>query len=150
MSGLTVIVHHLPAPQGSKRHVGGGRMIESSQQVAGYRDAVAAAALAARDGAPTLEGPLTLTVTFTLPRPDGHYGTGRNAGRLLPSAPTHPSIHPDLDKLLRATLDALDEDTKTIRNDSRIVEITTRKVYPGGHLDALDTPGAIIHLQTQD
>ena len=94
MSTLTVIVHHLPAPQGSKRHVGDGRMIESSQHVAGYRDAVTAATLHARqqNGTDTLDGPLGLTVTFTLPRPAGHYRTA--AGKTDQCCPPHRHTPP--------------------------------------------------------
>ena len=54
-------------------------------------------------------------------------------------------MKPDLDKLERATLDGL-ADGGALRDDSRIVAITAVKTYPGGHLDALDTPGAVITL----
>jgi Holliday junction resolvase RusA-like endonuclease len=40
-------------------------------------------------------------------RPKGHYGTGRNAGELRPSAPAWKATYPDLDKIARAALDAL-------------------------------------------
>ena len=41
---LTVIVYGTPAPQGSKRHVGHGRMIEQSKRVKPWRNDVKAAA----------------------------------------------------------------------------------------------------------
>jgi hypothetical protein len=40
MTLLRVDVYGLPAPQGSKRHVGGGRMIEASKKVGPWREAV--------------------------------------------------------------------------------------------------------------
>lgn len=51
--------------------------------------------------------PVVLEMTFYRPRNKGHYGTGRNAGVLKDSAPTHPPVKPDVDKLTRAILDAL-------------------------------------------
>lgn len=149
MSALTVIVNHLPAPQGSHTRNAAGAVYDSNKNVKSYRAEVTAATLAARNGAPTLEGPVALTVTFTLPRPVGHHGSGRNAGQLRQRAPAHPGVKPDLDKLLRATLDGL-TDGGAFLDDSRIVAITAVKAYPGGHLDALDTPGAVIHLQPQE
>lgn len=82
-----------PAPQGSKRHVGGGRMIEASKKVGPWRRAVAEAALALGDHKP-LDGPLEADVTFYLPRP-------KSVKRALPHVP------PDLDKLVRGLFDAL-------------------------------------------
>ena len=40
-------VEGIPRPQGSKRHVGNGRMVEASKHTAGWRKAVSQAALAA-------------------------------------------------------------------------------------------------------
>ena len=54
-----------------------------------------------------LDGPVIVTVDFYLPRPKSHYGTGRNAGALKPSAPAEHLTMPDLDKLTRAVGDAL-------------------------------------------
>lgn len=48
-------------------------------------------------------------VTFHLPRPKGHYRTGANAHLLRDSAPEQPSVKPDLDKLVRSTMDGLSE-----------------------------------------
>src|SRR5690606_26788393 len=115
---LMVRVYGIPAPQGSKRHVGGGRMIESSKKVGPWREAVKSAVLAVTGGAPTtLDGePVEIAMTFYLPRPKSHYGTGRNAGRVRDSAPTEPTTKPDLDKLVRSTLDAL-TDVGVLRDD---------------------------------
>lgn len=100
-----VRVPGLPRPQGSKRHVGNGRMVESSPHVGPWRERVALAARAAHGG--QLDGALHVTVCFSLPRPKGHYRTGRNAHMLRDGAPDYPTTRPDLDKLTRAILDAL-------------------------------------------
>lgn len=75
----------LPAPQGSKRHVGEGRMVESSKRVKPWRRQVAAA-YRDHDFGDVLDGPVSVTVDFYLPRPKSHYGTGRNAGALVGAA----------------------------------------------------------------
>lgn len=126
-----------PAPQGSKRHVGGGRMIESSKAVRPWRDAVKTAALAEmflrleRDtGAPVFGRgvPVTLSVRFYMKRPVSHYGTGRNAGVLKPSAPFAPTWVPDLSKLVRSTEDAI-TDAGVWHDDSQVVTTYARKLY---------------------
>ena len=48
MGALTFRVYGTPAPQGSKRHVGRGVMVESSKKVAPWRQDVVAAAAAGR------------------------------------------------------------------------------------------------------
>ena len=102
---VSFTVHGLPAPQGSKRHVGRGVMVESSKRVKPWRGAVKAAAESAmwawekrrpleagvsRAWEP-LTGPVSVTVTFRFPRAASHYGTGRNAASLRADAPTRPA-----------------------------------------------------------
>ena len=50
---------------------------------------------------------IVLDLLFRFPRPRSHFGTGRNAGQLKPSAPFYVRTRPDLDKLARAVGDAL-------------------------------------------
>lgn len=57
--------------------------------------------------APLLMGPIQLSVSFFIPRPKGHFGTGRNSATLKPSAPKHHIGKPDSLKLTRAIEDAL-------------------------------------------
>lgn len=86
-----------------------------------------------------LEGPLILTITFFLSRPQNHYGTGRNAGKLKLSAPPYPMVTPDLTKLVRAVEDAI---TGIIwKDDKQVAEQHTRKRYA-------DKPGAEILIET--
>jgi Holliday junction resolvase RusA-like endonuclease len=145
---LVVIVAGRPAPQGSKRHVGGGRLVESSAAVGPWRDAVRAATAATilATGWEVATGPVRLSAVYTMPRPPGHYRTGRNAHLLRDTAPAHPATRPDLDKLLRSTLDAL-VDAGALADDARVVDVSAVKAYPAGHLDALDTPGAVLVLR---
>ncbi|MGW5352237.1 RusA family crossover junction endodeoxyribonuclease [Streptomyces sp. NPDC004031] len=148
---LIITVHgHRPAPQGSKRHVGNGRLIEQSKRVKPWRAAVEDAATAAMTcrhittygGMPMarpqpLDGPLSIEIAFTVRKPA--------------SAPKRRTTWPttrdsgDIDKLLRATFDALTT-AGAIADDSRVVEVTARKMFPGEGLDALNEPGAVIRV----
>jgi Holliday junction resolvase RusA-like endonuclease len=133
-------VYGLPAPQGSKRHVGNGRMIESSKKVKPWREAVKWAALLAREKAGMLgplDGPLLARVVFTVPKPKSAPKTRR----------TWPDRKPDLSKLLRSTEDAL-TDAGLIADDARLVEFSRlAKVFPCEDADALDCPGAVIRIE---
>ena len=71
-----------------------------------YMQRVGVAAREIYDG-PLLEGPLVLILRFYRPRPKGHYGTGRNASKVKPSAPRCPTKMPDLTKTVRAIEDGL-------------------------------------------
>lgn len=144
---ITITVRGIPAPQGSKRHVGNGVMIESSKKVKPWRQDVKYAALDAIGDAWTLlDGPLAASMTFTFARNKGHYRTGRNAHLLRDAAPTRPDRTPDLSKILRSTEDAL---TGVVwQDDARVVEyVRLGKFYAGTAAeDVLDGPGCVIHV----
>lgn len=126
-------VSGIPAPQGSKRHVGHGILIESSKAVKPWREAVTWAAVEHMNGKvrPVITGPVEICITFYLPRPT----TGKARKR------ASPCVKPDLDKLVRSTFDAL-KTAGLYEDDSRVVRLTTEKLY----LDAGSTcgPGARI------
>jgi Holliday junction resolvase RusA-like endonuclease len=134
---LRIAVRGLPAPQGSKRHVGNGVMIESSKKVKPWREAVKAAALdAIGDDWRPLDEPLVVSMVFTMPKPASAPKRKR----------TWPMRTPDLSKLIRSTEDAL-TDAGVWRDDARVVGYReTRKAYPleGDH--TLPTPGAVIRI----
>lgn len=123
---LTFFVHGTPAPQGSKRHVGNGVMVESSKKVKPWREAVKYAALEA--GVEQFTGPVSVRVTFWMARPKSHYRTGKKAHLLRHDAPEWAAGRPDLDKLLRSTFDALGE-AGVWRDDSQVVLVSACKRY---------------------
>lgn len=155
MDEVSFTVYGLPAAQGSKRYVGhrkgaDGReravLIEQSKRVKPWRRHVADAAALARP-AELMDGPLVADMVFTFARPKGHFGTGRNAGVLKPTAPAAPAVAPDLSKLARSTEDAL---TGIVwRDDSRVVSYGRLiKLYAGSDdPDALNEPGAVIRVR---
>lgn len=148
---LTITVLGIPAPQGSKKgYVRGGRavLVESSKKVAPWREAVKWATrrampmpdmvLAHNANVAMFDGPVEVIVTFRLPRPKYHFGTGRNAHLLKAAAPPYPAGVPDVDKTLRSTLDGLGE-SGLWRDDAQVVHADAWKVY-ADH----EPPGATI------
>lgn len=120
-------VEGIPAPQGSKRHVGGGRMIESSKKLKPWRDAVRRVAA---DHAPDepYDVALRVTVDFYLPRPKrSRFGN-------------YPAGVPDIDKLLRSTFDGITAGRLWV-DDSRAVRVITQKHWTD------DKPGASITVE---
>lgn len=123
MTAISFTVTGIPAPQGSKRHIGNGVLIESSKRVKPWRADIREAAISSMIGRTPLSGPLDVNLTFRLLRPKGHFG----AKGLRPSAPTFPAVRPDLDKLTRAALDAIKG--VVYADDSQVVRIDVAKVY---------------------
>lgn len=103
----------------------------SGQAGKDWRQTVASTGFAARASSPfgdvELDGPLVVEMTFFRPRLASHFGTGRNAGVLKPSAPAAPDTRPDVLKLARAVEDALTSILWT--DDARIVDERLRKVW---------------------
>lgn len=127
---LTFTVYGKPAPAGSKRVVpaggkAGGRpiVVDDSKRSRPWKSEVTAAAREAIDGGELLAGPLTLTLDFYVTRPKGHYG----ARGVRPSAPTFPTVKPDVLKLARAVEDALTG--QVYRDDAQVVVENLTKRY---------------------
>ena len=118
---MRIEVNGIPAPQGSKRHVGGGRMVESSRAVGPWREAVRAETQRALAGVMVPEfdifGPILVDVCFWLPRP-----------KTLPKKVELPTKRPDLDKLVRAVLDGLVEGG-AFADDSQVVSLIATKDF---------------------
>lgn len=164
---ITIAAYGTPATKGSREYKGhrpgkGGRMVpilvdSSDKTLAPWTKAVAQATRDAMTNVqgsperadstgvpglveitprPPLDGPLSVEVTFTVPKPARVKGS--------PAWPATRSSG-DLDKLLRAVLDAAVKGG-AFTDDSRVVEVTAKKVYPGEGLDALERPGALIRV----
>jgi Holliday junction resolvase RusA-like endonuclease len=149
---LTIVVNGRPAPQGSKKYAGHRRnaasgrisavLVEQSKRVKPWRALVTHAsrlAMTATHLTTPLDGPLEAEIVFTVRKPA--------------SAPKRRQTWPntrdsgDLDKLLRSTFDGI-ADAQAVADDSRIIAVTARKVFPSEHPEALPEPGALIRLYT--
>jgi crossover junction endodeoxyribonuclease RusA len=131
---MTAIEFHVPgkpAPQGSKRHVGRGILVESSKEVGPWRERVALCASNAMCGRSLLDGAVRVRLELTLPRP-----------KSAPKRSTPPAVkRPDVDKLARAILDAITG--IIVRDDSQIVDLhATKRLAELG-----ETPGVAITVE---
>ena len=129
--GVTFYIPGKPIPQGSKRWTGKA-MIEANSNLRPWRQAVTICARDAMSKATAVtfpyDEPLMLVCEFTFLRPKGHYGTGRNSGKLKPNAPVFVTSTPDLDKLVRAVQDGI-TDAGLWRDDSQVVNLQAQKRY---------------------
>lgn len=116
-----------PAPQGSKRHVGHGVMVEMSQQLPDWRTAVALQVRSEmrKTGHPGYghHVPVSLRITFYLRRP-----------ATLPRRVTQHVRKPDLDKLARSTLDSL-KICGLLADDAQVCVLAVGKVYAAAGFD---------------
>jgi crossover junction endodeoxyribonuclease RusA len=119
----------IAAPQGSKRHVGKGVMLESSDRVRPWRQDVRFAALEERPPNWDMATPMRLDLVFWFPRPASHYGTKNGISYLKANAPIEPvsARIGDIDKLQRAVFDALTG--VAYLDDRQVVEVEARKAY---------------------
>jgi Holliday junction resolvase RusA-like endonuclease len=118
-----------PAPQGSKRHVGNGIMVESSKAVGAWRELVAYSVAQSWPTGP-LDGPIRVRLSFVMPRPVG-----------TPKRRTPPAIRrPDVDKLSRAVGDALSG--VCWRDDSQVVDLHATKRLA----ERDEIPGVLIQI----
>jgi Holliday junction resolvase RusA-like endonuclease len=133
VSGHHILVTGTPAAQGSKKHVGGGTMVETSKNLPRWRKAVIEAAKNSHgpDWEP-LDGCLTVNLTIWLARPKTTKFKDEPAGA------------PDLDKLQRAVGDALTI-AGTIKDDARITTWAASKRWAIGC-----EPGATITIHTKE
>lgn len=145
MTRVSFRVFGTPKPQGSKRHVGNGVMIESAgEALRTWREDVKQAALDERaELNEPLSGALGVQVIFVLARPRSHFRTGRNAHLLRDAAPDFPWRKPDIDKLLRSTLDAITA-AGLYTDDACVCFVTASKTYAVNGT----APGARITLET--
>ena len=128
------------APQGSKKHVGNGIMIEACKRVGTWKKAVGKEAR--KVVKEIIIEPVHVELAFWFRRPVSHLNA---KGEPKQSAPKFPNRRQgDIDKLCRSTLDALT--LSAIADDSQVVSLHARKYY----CNKKETlkPHSIITIQT--
>ena len=130
-----------PAPQGSKRHVGNGVMIESSKKLPIWREQLINDIAHAADGC-VFDSAIQVTFIFKFPRLKSHFNS---KGKMKPTAPVYKTTAPDIDKLCRAVLDAMTL-AGVIRDDAICYSLEAQKMYcqPG---ESPGVSGTIIDLE---
>src|SRR5690606_9506573 len=147
---MSITVLGKPAPQGSKRHVGGGRLIEQSKRVTPWREAVKEATIrrlevrsletyggTGQTSLLRLLGPVAVEIDFVFDPP-------KSAPKRRRTWPITRSSG-DVDKLLRASFDAL-ADAGAFKDDSQVIDVRARKVHTDDPAAPLRVPGAVIRI----
>lgn len=134
LTEVAFTAHGVPIPQGSTKAFFRPGMkfpvvTADNAKTKPWRQAVVDATLDVMAGRPPIAEPVELFVTFYLPRP-------KSAKRSV----LEPGKKPDVDKLLRAVMDALTA-AGVWRDDSQVVLASARKAFAGGHYDLLGTAG---------
>lgn len=166
---IAFVVFGAPAAQGSKKHIGGGRLVEASPGLPAWRDAIREQAkLAIIHKGDEWEGPITEPVLIEVVFTFAHTAASKKRGDV------YYRNSPDLDKLQRAVGDAISpvplkkgvgagmsataaerlkeslrEEAKKysiLANDSCIVAWQAKKVYVEASTDALRFPGVSIEV----
>ncbi|SDR77117.1 RusA family crossover junction endodeoxyribonuclease [Corynebacterium timonense] len=116
---LDCFIPGVPATQGSKRHVGNGRLVEMDKKLPTWRETIRLICRTKYKGEP-IDAPVFVSVTFYLDRPK----------RPKFDRPATPG---DLDKYMRALGDGLTG--VVLKDDARIVHWDARKEYaPDSHM----------------
>jgi Holliday junction resolvase RusA-like endonuclease len=134
MKSLTIFVPGLPVAQPRPRAVaikGKARMYSPGTSNEWKACVIHALRAVMKDGGAFPAGvPLRCDLTFYLPRPKGHFGSGKNADKLKASAPTRPTGKPDRDNLDKAVCDAITA-SGVWADDSQVTDGRIRKRYAG-------------------
>jgi Holliday junction resolvase RusA-like endonuclease len=131
---IEIYVRGLPISQGSGRaFMAGGKAYiatgahDSRSPLAAWRSSIASEARLVMGDRPALDGPVAVEIRFWLPRPAAHYHTPLHGAGIRDTAPIFHAKKPDIDKLLRAALDAIA--AVVIRDDAQVASLGARKLY---------------------
>ena len=146
-ASFTFRVLGTPVPQGSVKAFGSRVVANNEHALGSWRSDVASAAQRAKPADWDINAAISLRCEFVFPRPLSHYGTGKNATKLKPSAPRYHVKTPDVDKLVRGVADSIGDAVARVllNNDSQIVTLYAAKRYSTD-----DFLGAIITVTALD
>ena len=89
-----------------------------------------------------IAGPIWLTMSFYIPRPKSHYGTGKNARVLKPQSPKFHTNRGDVDNFCKGAMDCLTT-CKVWKDDAQVVSLKAEKFW------ADDAPGMALMIMTK-
>ena len=146
-TSFTFRVLGTPVPQGSVKAFGSRVVANNEHALGSWRSDVASAAQRAKPADWDINAAVSLRCEFVFPRPQSHYGTGKNIAKLKPSAPRYHVKTPDVDKLVRGVADSIGDAVARVllNNDSQIVTLYAAKRYSTD-----DFLGAIITVTALD
>lgn len=131
-----------PSSQGSMSFYGKGRVSHGrpahARALTAWRAAVAAAGREAMvaAGLPPFHGPVGVELRFVLERPLHHHRGRRRSHPVRDDAPEFSHSKPDLDKLVRAAIDAITMAEVVWGDDAQVAEVRAFKRYgePGARV----------------
>ena len=131
MTSVSFSVVGTPVSQGSKKAFRRGAkivLVETAAGLSAWRQDVAAMASRALDGKPwDPTAPMRVTIAMRFTRPASHFTASLT---LRKGAPSDKTSKPDIDKLLRAVLDAC---TGVVwRDDAQVYHVDVRKEWTVG------------------
>lgn len=141
---ITFTVLGVPVPQGSMKAFmpKNGRfpvVTSDNLRTRPWKQSVTFEASVAMAATKPIADPVTVSVLFYLPRP-----------KTAPRSVLEPAKKPDIDKLVRAILDAL-TDAGVWIDDSQVVSVAARKCFAGGARDkATGVPRAVVSVKREE
>jgi len=137
-----------PAPKGSGRSFGGhfvtGSSAKNARDIKSWEGLVRAAVIETigRRSSPFFTGvALRVRIAFAMARPAGHWTPKGGLSKSARDNP-YPAKKPDIDKLVRCTLDGLTG--SVFDDDCRVVSLSTTKRWAEPGLE-----GAVIHVMKE-
>jgi Holliday junction resolvase RusA-like endonuclease len=94
----------------------------------GWKDCIMLALKSQRPEHP-FTGPVQVCIDHYMPRPKGHFGSGKKADMLKDSAPAYHASKPDSDNLAKAALDAITQMGGFWLDDSQVSCLIVKKFY---------------------
>ena len=144
MKEFVFSVNGIPKPAGSKTafaikkggvYTGRTVVMDACKKTKSWQATVKAEAKKHAPATPAV-GPIGVELTFWLPRPKSHFGTGKNSNIRKASAPEWHTGKPDVLKLARAVEDAM---TGIIYvDDAQIIQEEISKGYSSGSSIGVD------------
>lgn len=133
---ITFTAYGVPVAQGSLRSLGRGRptVHSNADMLLPWRAIIAVHARDAMNHRPPLNGAVSVTAVFTLPKPKSAKRNALPITRRL-----------DVDKGARAVLDAITH--VAIVDDAQVVNLHATKVYVGDPLDLIGEPGVTVQIR---
>lgn len=122
------------APQGSVKVGRQGQVYPAARGLRAWRETVATyATVAAHREQFVLQktDPVRVVMRFTYGRPDSHFRRSKGHRLLRADAPVAKTTTPDLDKLVRAVLDAL-VIGRVLHDDRQVASLTAEKAWGTG------------------
>ena len=118
-------IHGNPVAQGRPRFARRGNFVTTYDppESKSFKETVKWQAIESGANERLLEGPLEMTLVFSMQRPQGHYGKKG----LRPSAPKHHIVKPDLDNLAKGVKDGLEG--ICFSRDQQVVSLDAKKEY---------------------